>query len=88
MIAREMFEEFKGRVWSRSSDRADLPSDHRLFVFVDPAAVEALVCQHIFRDLDARYVDQHRRRMTGRSPASSWSRTILHSTKTMCSAAC
>ena len=35
--------------------RADCPSDRRLFLFVEPAAVKR-VCRHIFRDLDARYV--------------------------------
>lgn len=54
MIAREMFEEFKAR-FGPLIQRADLPSDHRLFVFVDRSAVK-YVCQHIFRELDARYV--------------------------------
>jgi Ni,Fe-hydrogenase III large subunit/Ni,Fe-hydrogenase III component G len=35
--------------------RADLPDDGRLFVFVEPAVVKS-VCQHIFATLDARYV--------------------------------
>jgi len=54
MIAREMFEEFKAR-FGPLIQRADLPSDRRLFVFVDRSAVK-YVCQHIFRELDARYV--------------------------------
>jgi Ni,Fe-hydrogenase III large subunit/Ni,Fe-hydrogenase III component G len=54
MIAREMFEEFKAR-FGPLIDRADLPSDSRLFVYVDRTAVKH-VCQHIFRELDARYV--------------------------------
>jgi Ni,Fe-hydrogenase III large subunit/Ni,Fe-hydrogenase III component G len=54
MIAREMFEEFKSR-FGPLIQRADLPSDRRLFVFVDRSAVKH-VCQHIFRELDARYV--------------------------------
>jgi len=54
MIAREMFEEFKAR-FGPLIDRADLPSDRRLFVFVDRTVVK-FVCQHIFRELDARYV--------------------------------
>ena len=54
MTAREMFEEFKAR-FGQLIDRADLPSDRRLFVFVDRSAVK-FVCQHIFRELDARYV--------------------------------
>ena len=35
--------------------RADCPSDRRLFLFVDPLDVKR-VCRHIFRELDARYV--------------------------------
>ena len=54
MTAREMFEEFKAR-FGPLIDRADLPSDRRLFVFVDRSVVK-FVCQHIFRELDARYV--------------------------------
>ncbi len=54
MIAREMFEQFKER-FGPLIQRADLPSDSRLFVFIDPSAVK-FVCQHIFRELDARYV--------------------------------
>jgi len=54
MIAREMFEEFKAR-FGPLIDRADLPSDRRLFVFVDRSVVK-YVCQHVFRELDARYV--------------------------------
>jgi Ni,Fe-hydrogenase III large subunit/Ni,Fe-hydrogenase III component G len=54
MTAREMFEDFKAR-FGPLIDRADLPSDRRLFVYVDRAAVK-FVCQHIFRELDARYV--------------------------------
>jgi len=54
MIAREMFEQFKQR-FGPLILRADLPSDRRLFVFVDPSSVK-YVCQHIFRELDARYV--------------------------------
>jgi Ni,Fe-hydrogenase III large subunit/Ni,Fe-hydrogenase III component G len=54
MIAREMFEEFKAR-FGPLIDRADLPSDRRLFVYVDRSAIK-FVTQHIFRELDARYV--------------------------------
>jgi Ni,Fe-hydrogenase III large subunit/Ni,Fe-hydrogenase III component G len=54
MIAREMFEEFKAR-FGPLIERADMPSDRRLFVYVDRSAVQ-FVCQHIFRELDARYV--------------------------------
>lgn len=35
--------------------RADLPAENRLFLYVEPAAVKP-VCQHLFRDMDARYV--------------------------------
>jgi len=54
MIAREMFEEFKAR-FGPLIERADLPSDSRLYVFVDRSVITH-VCRHIFRDLDARYV--------------------------------
>ncbi|MBZ5653994.1 MAG: NADH-quinone oxidoreductase subunit C [Acidobacteriia bacterium] len=54
MIAREMFEDFKAR-FGPLIQRADLPSDSRLYVYVDRSAVK-YVCQHIFRELDARYV--------------------------------
>jgi Ni,Fe-hydrogenase III large subunit/Ni,Fe-hydrogenase III component G len=54
MIAREMFEQFKQR-FGPLIVRADLPSDQRLFVYVDPSSVK-YVAQHIFRELDARYV--------------------------------
>ena len=54
MIAREMFERFKQK-FGPLIQRADLPSDSRLFVFIDPSSVKH-VCQHIFRELDARYV--------------------------------
>jgi Ni,Fe-hydrogenase III large subunit/Ni,Fe-hydrogenase III component G len=35
--------------------KASLPSEDRLFVFVEPAALMA-ICRYIFRDLDARYI--------------------------------
>lgn len=35
--------------------RAGLPSDSRLFVFVERTALKA-ICRYIFRDLDARYI--------------------------------
>ncbi|HXY02342.1 MAG TPA: NADH-quinone oxidoreductase subunit C [Terriglobales bacterium] len=54
MIAREMFERFKQR-FGPLIKRADLPSDNRLFVFIDASSVK-FVCQHIFCDLNARYV--------------------------------
>jgi len=54
MIARDRFEQFKQK-FGPLIRRADLPSDQRLFVFIDSASVK-YVCQHIFRELDARYV--------------------------------
>jgi len=54
MIAREMFEQFKARFGSLIQ-RADVPSDRRLFVFVERSVLQ-YVCQHIFRELNARYV--------------------------------
>ena len=35
--------------------RADLPGDHRLSVYIDPAATRP-ICQYLFDTLDARYV--------------------------------
>ena len=54
MAAREKLIAFTEKFGS-AIQRADLPDDGRLFVFVEPASVKA-VCRHIFRDLDARYV--------------------------------
>ena len=54
MIAREMFEQFRQR-FGPLIKRADIPSDSRIFVYIDPSSVK-YVCQHIFRELDARYV--------------------------------
>jgi Ni,Fe-hydrogenase III large subunit/Ni,Fe-hydrogenase III component G len=54
MIAREMFEQFKQR-FGALIERADLPSDQRIFVFVEPSSV-LHVARHVFRELDARYV--------------------------------
>jgi Ni,Fe-hydrogenase III large subunit/Ni,Fe-hydrogenase III component G len=54
MFAREMFEQFKQR-FGPLIQRADLPSDSRLFVYIDPSVVR-FVCQHLFRELDARYI--------------------------------
>jgi len=54
MIARDRLEQLKEK-FGPAILRADLPSDSRLFVHVDPTAIKN-VCQYIFRDLDARYV--------------------------------
>jgi Ni,Fe-hydrogenase III large subunit/Ni,Fe-hydrogenase III component G len=54
MVAREKLNQLKARFGS-AIQRADLPSDGRLFVFVEPAVIKPL-CQFVFRDLDARYV--------------------------------
>ncbi len=54
MIAREKLNQLKAK-FGPAIQRADLPSDGRLFVFIEPSAVKD-VCAHIFRDLDARYV--------------------------------
>ena len=54
MIARDRLGQLKERFGS-AIERADVPSDNRLFVFVERAAVKS-ICRHIFRDLDARYV--------------------------------
>jgi len=35
--------------------RADVPSDHLLFIYVEASAIQA-ICRHLFRVLDARYV--------------------------------
>ena len=54
MVAREKLNQLKAR-FGPAIQRADLPSDGRLFVFVEPGAVKA-VCAHLFHEQDARYV--------------------------------
>jgi len=54
MAARAKLNQLKEQ-FGPAVQRADLPGDERLFVFVDPGAIKA-ICQYIFRDLDARYV--------------------------------
>ncbi|HTF99482.1 MAG TPA: NADH-quinone oxidoreductase subunit C [Nitrospirota bacterium] len=54
MIAREKLDLLKARFGS-AIVRADIPSEHRLFITVQPSAVKEL-CSYIFRDLNARYV--------------------------------
>lgn len=54
MIARERLNQLRGK-FGAVIERADLPSDGRLFVHITPAAVRDF-CAHLFRELDARYV--------------------------------
>jgi Ni,Fe-hydrogenase III large subunit/Ni,Fe-hydrogenase III component G len=54
MVARQKLNQLKAK-FGPAIQRADLPSDGRLFVVVHPGAVKD-ICRYIFRDLDARYV--------------------------------
>ncbi len=54
MIARDRLNQLKQK-FGEAIVRADLPSESRLFVYLDAAAVKS-VCEYVFRDLDARYV--------------------------------
>jgi Ni,Fe-hydrogenase III large subunit/Ni,Fe-hydrogenase III component G len=54
MIARERLNQLRTR-FGPAIQRADLPADGRLFVYLEPGAVRA-VCAYLFRELDARYV--------------------------------
>jgi Ni,Fe-hydrogenase III large subunit/Ni,Fe-hydrogenase III component G len=54
MKARERLEQLKQK-FGPAIERADLPSEDRLFLYVEPGAVKPL-CSYLFRDLDARYV--------------------------------
>ena len=54
MSARAKLNQLRGRFGS-AIQRADVPGDNSLLVYVDPAALKN-VCGHIFRVLDARYV--------------------------------
>jgi len=54
MLAREVLEELKAR-FGASVERADVPAENRLFVFVAPSALKA-IAGHVFGDLGARYV--------------------------------
>ncbi len=54
MIARETLNALKAR-FGEAIRRADLPSENRLFVFVEPSAIKD-ICRYVFCDLDARYV--------------------------------
>jgi Ni,Fe-hydrogenase III large subunit/Ni,Fe-hydrogenase III component G len=54
MNARDRLEQLKAK-FGGAILRADLPSDTRLFVHVEPLIVKPF-CEYIFRDLDARYM--------------------------------
>jgi Ni,Fe-hydrogenase III large subunit/Ni,Fe-hydrogenase III component G len=54
MAAPEILKQLKDK-FGPAIQRADLPDERRLFVFVEPSALKGL-CQFIFRDLDARYI--------------------------------
>lgn len=54
MAAREKLNLLKERFGS-AIQRADIPAEDRLYVFVDPQSVRD-ICRHVFRQLDARYV--------------------------------
>ncbi len=54
MTASEILSQLKTR-FDASVQRADIPQDDRLFVYVTPASLRD-VCRYVFRDLDARYV--------------------------------
>jgi Ni,Fe-hydrogenase III large subunit/Ni,Fe-hydrogenase III component G len=54
MAAREKLNLLKER-FGGAIQRADIPAEDRLFVFVDPRSVRE-ICRHVFRHLDARYV--------------------------------
>ena len=54
MTSRDRLQQLQEQFGS-AIQRADLPGDHRLFVYVDPAATRR-VCQYLFDTLDARYV--------------------------------
>jgi len=54
MRERERLNELKTR-FGPGLERADLPGDGRLFVYVAPHVVRE-VCRYVFRDLEARYI--------------------------------
>jgi len=54
MTSRDRLQQLQEQFGS-AIQRADLPGDHRLFVYIDPAATRR-VCQYLFDTLDARYV--------------------------------
>ena len=54
MVAREKLNQLKEK-FGGAVQRADMPCNERLFVFVEASVLKA-VCQYLFRDLNARYV--------------------------------
>ncbi len=54
MIARDRLSQLRDK-FGPAIQRADIPADDRLFVYIAPDNVKQ-VCEYIFRDLDARYV--------------------------------
>ena len=54
MTSRDRLQQLQEQFGS-AIQRADLPGDHRLFVYIDPAATRR-ICQYLFDTLDARYV--------------------------------
>ncbi len=54
MVAREKLEQLKTH-FGPAIQRADLPDDRRMYVFVAPEFIKE-ICRYIFRDLNARYV--------------------------------
>jgi Ni,Fe-hydrogenase III large subunit/Ni,Fe-hydrogenase III component G len=54
MVPREKLQQLKDKFGS-AIQQADLPSDNRLVVYIDPAEVKP-ICEYVFRDMDARYV--------------------------------
>src|SRR5512135_1371000 len=54
MDARERLNQLKEK-FGPAIVRADLPTEGRMFVYVEPQVLKA-VCRYVFRDLDARYV--------------------------------
>lgn len=54
MVPREKLQQLKEK-FGAAIQLADMATDQRLVVYIDPAEVKA-VCQYVFRDMDARYV--------------------------------
>src|SRR5512142_2218568 len=54
MTARDRLNQIREK-FGPAIQRADLPADNRLFVYVEPSQIRH-ICEFVFRDLDARYV--------------------------------